>query len=822
MPSFVLKKCQDRINKLLANIIMIKKAIFTLIVLLCASHGFAQLASVRDNSTNKPLEFATLRMIGSDIYEVTDRHGNVEIDKFLGADSIEVRMLGYVTKYISYEKIIKNKKMISMFPNALTMDEAVVSANKWAQPKNRVPSKITLIKKGDYFSVATTADMMNNTGDVFVQKSQQSGGSPMIRGFATNRVLIAVDGVRMNTAIFRSGNLQNIISIDPLSVQTAEVLFGPASVMYGSDAIGGVMSFSTLRTEFSKNDSILVKGNAQLNYASATNERTAHIDMKLGFKKLALVTSITHNQFGNTKMGSYGPDEYLCNQYVEITDSADIIINNENSQIQIPTEYSQINVLQKLSYLPTERLKFDYSFIYSQSSDNPRYDRLIEQADDGSLKYAVWNYGPQKWLMNNLNVTHKSNNVIYDMASFALSYQNFEESRIDRKFGNSSLRERTENVNAVSANIDMIKHFSEKDKITYGFESVINFVDSDAITSDIITGHTENTSTRYPNSEWLSTAIFATFEHVFSQKSVLNAGVRYNHYYLKSAFDNTFYPFPFDEAVVNNGAVTGSLGYIYSILDKFAVTANISTGFRSPNVDDLGKLFDSEPGTVVVPNPEIGAEYAISADIGLRKKIGKTIDIYANAYYTYLDNALVRRDFLFNDLDSIIYDGEMSKVQALQNAAFARVYGVQAGLDIDLALGFGFSSRFNWQSGVEEMDDGSQSPLRHVAPMFGKTAITYKAKSIQAEIYSYYNGKISNENMAPSELAKTHMYVLDTNGQLYSPSWWTLNIQATCKVSEIFSVNLGIENILDTRYRPYSSGVVAPGRNFIIGVRASF
>src|SRR5690606_22275722 len=92
----------------------------------------------------------------------------------------------------------------------------------------------------------TAADMLAGSGEVFVQKSQLGGGSPMIRGFATNRLLYAVDGVRMNTAIFRAGNLQNVINLDPFATESVEVIFGPGSVMYGRDAIGGVMSFQTL------------------------------------------------------------------------------------------------------------------------------------------------------------------------------------------------------------------------------------------------------------------------------------------------------------------------------------------------------------------------------------------------------------------------------------------------------------------------------------------------------------------------------------------------------------------------------------------------
>ena len=134
-----------------------------------------------------------------------------------------------------------------------TLEGVVVSANKWEQKLNEVPNKIVKINKNDILrnNPQTSADLLGQSGNVFIQKSQLGGGSPMIRGFATNRVLLVADGVRMNNAIYRSGNLQNVISIDPLSTETAEVIFGPGTVIYGSDAIGGVMDFHTLQPRFS-------------------------------------------------------------------------------------------------------------------------------------------------------------------------------------------------------------------------------------------------------------------------------------------------------------------------------------------------------------------------------------------------------------------------------------------------------------------------------------------------------------------------------------------------------------------------------------------
>ncbi|HMP93489.1 MAG TPA: TonB-dependent receptor plug domain-containing protein, partial [Phnomibacter sp.] len=148
--------------------------------------------------------------------------------------------------------------------------EVVIAASKWEQKLNEVPNKITKVSKRDILlnNPQTAADLLAQTGAVYVQKSQLGGGSPMIRGFATNRILLVIDGVRMNNAIYRSGNLQNIISLDALATETAEVVFGPGSIIYGSDAIGGVMDFHSLEARLSQSKKLKPTGSALVRYST--------------------------------------------------------------------------------------------------------------------------------------------------------------------------------------------------------------------------------------------------------------------------------------------------------------------------------------------------------------------------------------------------------------------------------------------------------------------------------------------------------------------------------------------------------------------------
>ena len=802
-----------------------KKIVILYLFLSIWAPGYSQVVTVRDGQNDQPLDLVTFTSISPKVFALTNAEGQADISGFATAEKIEIRMIGYQTVVLGYTDLQKNNFRVTLNQTAINLDQVIVSATRWGQNEREVPSKILIISAKDVMleNPQTTADLLSASGEVFIQKSQQGGGSPMIRGFATNRLLYTVDGIRMNTAIFRSGNLQNVISLDPFSFERAEVIFGPVSLIYGSDAIAGVMSFQTLTPQYSLTSKPLVSGNALARFSSANHEMTGHFDVNVGWKKWAFITSFSNNNFGDLRMGSYGPDDYLRPWYVERVDSVDVVVTNEDQKVQKPTGYSQINLMQKISYKPNENWEIQYGFHYSITTDYSRYDRLI-RSKKGLPRSAEWYYGPQEWMMNDLTVINSRPNPVYDRMTIRLAWQLFGESRVDRDFQKTMRYHRMEKVNAYSANIDFTKELGQKHTFFYGLEVVWDDVQSTGQDEDISTGEMVTGPSRYPMSTWASYAAYLSYQFRVTQKFLLQAGARYNYFTLNADFSNNleFYPFPFSTAKVNNGALTGNLGFVYNPDEKWSLIANLSTGFRAPNVDDLGKVFDSEPGIVTVPNPDLKPEYAYNAEIGIAKVFGNVVKLDITGYYTYLKNAMVRRDFTLNGLDSIMYNGELCKVQAVQNAAFANVYGIEAGLEVKLPVGFGFSSQFNYQKGEEELDDGTTSPLRHAAPWFGISHFTYRANKLELDLYAVYNGKIDYKNLPEEERGKDYLYARDADGNPYSPSWYTLNIKALYQLTSNLSVSAGVENLTDQRYRPYSSGIAGPGRNYILALRARF
>lgn len=275
-----------------------------------------------------------------------------------------------------------------------TLRELVISANKFWEKKVDIPRQIELIQSKEitFLNQANTADLLQTQSLAYVQKSQAGGGSPILRGMEANRILLVIDGVRLNNAIFRGGHLQNVLRIDQNLLERTEVIYGPGSVMYGSDALGGVIHFVTKNPEFNSK----LKGTTYYRYASATNESTMHIQVQAGFKNWANLFGITTSSFGDiiqgksrsTEIGNLG----LRNYYQSRQNNIDLVVKNNDPSIQIGSAYSQLDIFNKFIYKQNEHVQHSFNLQLSRTGDVPRYDRLSELKNDTPV-FSVWNYG---------------------------------------------------------------------------------------------------------------------------------------------------------------------------------------------------------------------------------------------------------------------------------------------------------------------------------------------------------------------------------------------------------------------------------------------
>lgn len=751
--------------------------------------------------------------VKSQILGISDANGFIKIDTISNEiDTVIFYHEQYHPKRVNIRlldgsAVILNKKT-STLPQIIILPRIPKVQGDLALKSDLVSKKdIALLQPQN------AADLLGLNQQVYIQKSQQGGGSPMIRGFATSRILLVVDGVRMNTAIFRAGNVQNVLSLDPMAIESSEVLFGPASQLYGSDAIGGVLIFSTKEAPFS--DSLQQGGMVNLRYGSASKEGSWHAEYGVSMQKFSSLSSVSFSNFGDLRMGSNGPEAYERPDYVIYRQGkGDTIVENSDPNVQAVSAYRQFNVMQKFRFKLNKKTELKYGLHYSTSSNTPRYDRLIVREND-TLVNGDWYYGPQQWFMNNLSITNTSKTTLSDRVQFTLARQNFTESRNDRKYQSTSLRQREEKVAATSLNIDAQKKLTKRRVLNYGAEYIFNALQSTAQKLNIEDGSSVPTSTRYPNgSTWASAGAYINIQKRW-EKQLTEAGVRYNHVSTSGTFDTTYINLPVPSYSNQNDAVTGSLSHLFYLKNgKLGLLA--STAFKSPNIDDITKVFDSNVGYITVPNTQLKPEYAYNAEVNLTHKIGKRIELISSVFYTYLTDVLTTTESTFNGQDSLLYDGVTSKVQQLTNQDYATVYGAQ------VSLSYKISSDLSLESSYTFLNSSSSSgePIRHITPNFGGTHLSYQMKKGSILIYSRYNQEFKSSQFTINELQDDFLYAKDGDGLPYSPGWVTFNARAVYPITETIQLNFGIENILDKRYRPYGSGISAAGRNVLFSIQA--
>lgn len=706
----------------------------------------------------------------------------------------------------------------------INLNEITISANRFGEHKKYLAQQVQTIgsKKIAFLNQQTTAELLSNTGNVFVQKSQLGGGSPVIRGFEANKILILIDGVRMNNAVFRGGHLHNIITMDNSILDNVEILLGPASVMYGSDALGGVLSFYTKKPILSSTNNDTLNVNAFVRYASAYNEKTSHIDFNIGGKKLASLSSFTFSQFSDLKQGSHYYNNFPAwgkhNFYVANINGIDSIVKNNDPDKQVLTGYKQYDFLQKFLLL-TGKLQHIFNFQFSTSSNINRYDRLTETTNAGIPKSAAWYYGPQKRLMAAWQINFAASNI-YDKAQWTAAYQDIEESRHNRNYRSINLNHRIEKIKVLSLNADFFKKI-KKTELSYGAEITYNKVNSTAYSQNIQTGSKSNLDTRYPDggSNTQSYAVYNAALHKFSAKIIANAGIRYTVNRLYSKFnDKTFFPFPYNNIVQKTNAFSTNLGLVFLPGTGWKISTLMATSFRAPNVDDMSKVFESGNGRVIVPNPNIKPEKTFNYELGISKIINKKWQLAATAWYTNYTSILTTDTSTFNGSPTIVYNGTASNVVTLVNKKKGTIWGLSANMGADINEHFSFSSTLNYTYGrINELPQNY--PMDHVPPVYGKTNCTIRMGKFTAEAFALYNGKkrSADYNLRGED---NQQYSADpVNG--FTPAWLTANFRSGYKISKHTTVQLAVENILDKFYRVFASGLSAPGRNIVITLRGN-
>ncbi|MBL7811556.1 MAG: TonB-dependent receptor [Bacteroidetes bacterium] len=707
-----------------------------------------------------------------------------------------------------------------------SMDEALISGQRLGQTRRNSTRQIEVIdgRKIALAQQPTMAEVLSQTGQVFVQKSQLGGGSPVVRGFEASRVLMVVDGVRMNNATYRAGHLQDVITVDPYMLERTEVLFGSGSTLYGSDALGGVIYFKTRDPKFRDHKFGLSSANVNSRYMTAYNGWQNNFSLEFSGRKVAWLVNATYSDFGDLRSGQQrnfsGRDTFgYRGYYIDRINGRDTQLKNTDPFVQIGTAYKQADILTKVS-VKTGNFTHMLNLQVSRNPEIPRYDRLTD-VRNGALRFATWSYTPQNRDLISYTLTLPETAKLRHR--LIIASQGTEVGRVTRSFRNDNEKTQLDKVRMNTINYDLVYDLGKWGKLNGGAEIAMNKVSSSATNLNVMTGvKTDIKDTRYADggASTNSMAVYANMSTVLTPDDlILEYGFRITQYNLTANFStDNFLKLPYTKAENSSLAPVFHAGLTKKLdMEGLYLKASVSNGFRNPNVDDMTKLFESVSGSkLVIPNKDLKPERTTTSDLGI-SYTGGNMRFEGGAYYTHISNLLIDQKARYNGMDSFMYDGKQTPVYQMANTAGGYVTGLYMAAKFriiqHLYADMNYTSTYGRYRSTEQ---SAWQPLDHVAPDHGRAGLRWSTEAWQLEAFMLFNGWKRAREYSPSGEDNVQY---SAGGQ--TRSWQTWNLRALWKAHERLSMGFSLENILDLHYRVFSSGMSAPGRNLTISLKAS-
>ena len=760
---------------------------FLLVFFILYVHNLlAQIVVIKDGFSNSIIQNATLSYKSNGV--TSGKNGEANISIFNHDNIIKISHVSYQTIEIKKENIdsiVYLKQKTTVLPTVVFSEEVNV-------PKYEKHSIFKIKPVGVSKLQSSISGLLSSESSVVVQESQSGGGSPNYRGMEANRLLLIVDGIPLNNAIYRSGHLQNSATINPFFIKSISLLSGPASAAYGNGAMGGALVFNTITT--SKINRFLF----QQQFETSSNAVVASFKANYYKNNVLHVTALSLKSADNLRMGANRLHGYKFW-------GNEITSNNR----QLYSNYTKIDFIHKSSCEINSHNKIQLNTQYATSSNIARFDKMNDIIDE-MPKYKNWYYGPQVRFFQSIEYTAKYRSLAFDNLITTLAFQNLKESRHISPLGDTLLNNRSEDVKIY----DYTTNFSKKIhniSLNYGIglrdqkiKSLANLRGTN--------GEAFYNTTRYPNEGSNVQDIFAhTQVNIPIKKNTdLYVGGRWNYRQLEARFNSQ--KFNFDNIQNNNAAFVGSILISYRPISKIIMNTSYYSGFRNPNIDDIGKVFSKDDINVVVPNSKLEPEYANNLEFSLNFLLEKWT-INTQLFNTQISNAIKREYGSLNGVDSMLYDGQMMRVQMNKNIESATINGASFSASFKATKNFLMRSRLNYLIGKTN----DNRPLAHIPPFNCKIAFNYKFKKHILDFYINYNGWKLAKDYDDAGVDNLEEATIDGN-----PSWHTINLVYAKKIEANLSYSIAIKNILDAHYKTFGSGISASGRNFILSLRAHF
>lgn len=728
--------------------------------------------SIYDAISQTPLENVNIKILDTRQGATSDKNGNFSVSLTQGGIyNIQISRLGYqlLQKEINLLNDTILHLVLYLFPQSIKLEkEIVVTARRTETDWFDTPEAISVVKEEALFQEAprSTPEAISGTTGVFLQKTNHGGGSPIIRGLIGNQNLLLIDGIRLNNATFRYGPNQYFNTIDPFMVERIEVLRGSGSVLYGSDALGGVVHVITQDASFS-DSSLSINGNINGKMMSKDMEKTSRASLSISDKRIAFTGGITYNDFGHIYAGQG--------------------IGEEN-----PTGYKNLSTDAKLRIKLNERNFLTMAWQYNRQDDVPRYDRIA------SGTFQKFHFDPQIRKLGYVRFSTELNSRLVDNINITAFGGESYENRLLQRTGESIITNELDIVNTYGGIINIKSSISENWMVVSGIDYYYDKVLSKKKNIDD-QGNTSTSRGYYPDGAVASSIALFSSHTLSTSLFDFVLGGRYNIHQIKAddpKFENIrLYP----TALVANASI------VVRVLENHRIVGNVYSAFRAPNINDLSSYGSFNYG-IEVPNTKLDPERSLTAEIGLKSQ-HQRFSASLFLYNSRLSDLIVRVPTQWNGQDSI--DGE--KVFHKTNYAKAFIRGLEAEMQYHFNARISIYGNMTFTYGQNRI---TNQPMTRIPPLNGKLGLFYNhSESWWSRLE--WHAAAKQKRLSPGDIRDTRIPEGGT------PKWNIFNIRTGFKWN-FLNTSAGLNNLFNKAYRTHGSGVHSYGRSFWINVSVAF
>ncbi|MBZ0271268.1 TonB-dependent receptor [bacterium] len=646
-----------------------------------------------------------------------------------------------------------------------TAREVIVSAERSETDLSKAPRAVSIVTGDEIFNniSRTVPEALRYEPGVMVQRTNLGGGAPFVRGLVGNQVLSLVDGIRLNNSTFRGGPNQYLNTIDPFFVDRVEVVRGPGSVLYGSDALGGTINIITRRRkDFS--EPFGMDGRMMGRFSTGEREETGHFGADANVRNVAgIAASATTRAFGNIDPGGDEP-------------------------IQGPFDYTEQDFAGNFDLHLGHMLTWQFSAQHVNLDDVPNYD----PANPKNV------FEPQRRQMFYSRVILTDLATALDRVELFGSFQRQDEGRerVAAADTGTETRDR-DTVDTVGAGLQLESPIGKWVRFIYGGEMYMDDISSTREIVDLGSGDADDARAALPDGAgYLNSAGYLEARFTPLDWLKLVPGARFTYIVPDIDVDDPVLgQETIDEPISD---VTWAFHTLFTIARYHGLVAGASRGFRAPSVTEIAK-FGPEDGRYDIPNSELDPETLIQYEFGYRVTHPRVF-FSLFGFYSDIADLIVRKPTTFEGADAIGADA----VHHHENVGEAFIYGGESNVSVNLINRFlEFGGAVSYTLGENETDE---EPIRRIPPLVGNTFVKIGSDPVWLE----YVTEHAAEQDRLAEGDKTDIRI----GPDGTPAFSVHHIRVGIMANEWAQAIIAVENIGDTVYKFHGSGPFEPGRNY--------